>query len=117
MMCPGEMTLWLVNVLVAVVLVGSGAALFARSAPISLHDQCGFRGSVVPASRRAGSARPCRAELVQVERPTGRTTWTSSARCGCLRWATGRRGPAGISERPGPGRDALAAGGRVRVVG
>src|SRR5205823_715795 len=70
------------------------------------------------ASRRAGFARPVRAELVQVERPTGRTTWPSSARSGGLRYATGRRArAAGIPERPGPGREALAAGGRLRVVG
>src|SRR4051794_22797040 len=102
MMSLAEMPLLLVSALVAVVLAGSELALFARSAPTSLQDQCRLRGSVVPASRRAGVARSCRAELVQVERPTGRTTWTSSARCGCLRWAMGRPGQAGIPECPGP---------------
>src|SRR4051795_12832728 len=83
----GEMTLLLVNVLVAVVSAGSESALFARSAPISLHDQCGLRGSLKPASRRAGNARPCRAELV--------------------RWS------ALLDERPGPARrGVVACGGR-----
>jgi hypothetical protein len=44
---------------------------------------------VWPASRRASFARPGRACLVQVERPTGRTTWTSSARSGGLRCVMG----------------------------
>jgi hypothetical protein len=69
MMCLGDMTLLLVSVLVGVALAGSEVALFARSAPTSLQDQCGLQGSVMPASRRAGNAQPCRAELVQVERP------------------------------------------------
>jgi hypothetical protein len=68
------------------------------------------------ASRRAGVARPGRARPVQVERPAGRTTWTGRARSGCLRCAAGSRGrAAGIPQRPGPGRDALAAGGGLRV--
>ena len=70
------------------------------------------------ASRRAGFALPGRARLVQVERPAGRTTWTRRAWSGCLRWATGSpRTEAGIPERPGPGLEALAAGGWSRVVG
>jgi hypothetical protein len=70
------------------------------------------------ASRRAGFALPGRARLVQVERPAGRTTWTRRAWSGCLRCAAGSpRAEAGIPERPGPGRDALAAGGHLRVVG
>ncbi|MDH6465812.1 hypothetical protein M2302_006014, partial [Micromonospora sp. A200] len=70
------------------------------------------------ASRRAGSALPDRADLVQVERPTGRTTWTRSARSGGLRCATGPRSRPGhprVAE--GPGRVAPAAGGHLRVVG
>ena len=70
----------------------------------------------VRASRRASFARPGRACLVQVERPTGRTTWTRQARSGCLRGAMGYRGGA-IPERPGSGGGAPAAGGPVRVVG
>ena len=70
------------------------------------------------ASRRAGSALPGRADLVQVERPTGRTTWTRSARSGGLRCAMGGRwqaGHPGVVE--GSGRVAPAAGGHLRVVG
>jgi hypothetical protein len=74
--------------------------------------------SSVRASRRAGTARPGHARLVQVERPTGRTTWTRRAWSGCLRCAAGSpRAEVGIPERPGPGREALAAGGGVRVGG
>jgi hypothetical protein len=72
----------------------------------------------VRASRRASPARPGRACLVQVERPTGRTTWTRQARSGCLRCVMGSPGRGvGIPEQPGPGRVALAAGGWIRVVG
>ncbi len=69
------------------------------------------------ASRRASLARPGRARLVQVERPTGRTTWTRRARSGCLRCAMGRGAGPGIPELPGFVGGAPAAGGRVRVVG
>jgi hypothetical protein len=76
---------------------------------------------------RAGIARPGRARLVQVERPTG-TTWTRRAGSGCLRCAAGSpRAEAGIPERPvsragspgrrrpSPGRrpEALPAGGTI----
>jgi hypothetical protein len=69
------------------------------------------------ASRRASFAQPGRARLVQVERPTGRTTWTRRARSGCLRCATGRGSGPGIPESPGSRGGAPAAGGIVRVVG
>jgi hypothetical protein len=51
-------------------------------------------------------------------RPAARTTWTKRARSGCLRWATDAEGrwPASWGARV-PGRVALAAGGRIRVVG
>ena len=75
--------------------------------------------TAVLASRRAGLPRPGRVRPVQVERPTGRTTWTGRARSGCLWCATGS--PASFSHLPGaarvPGRVALAAGGLIRVVG
>jgi hypothetical protein len=74
-------------------------------------------GRAGPASRRAGFARPGRVRLVQVERPAGRTTWTRRARSGCVWCAAGRRSAPGIPERPGPGLEALAAGGAVRVPG
>jgi hypothetical protein len=48
------------------------------------------------AFRRAGFARPGRACLVKVERPTGRTTWTRQARSGCLWCAAGGSGSAGL---------------------
>lgn len=71
-----------------------------------------------PASRRAGPALPGRADLVQVERPAGRTTWTRSARSGGLRCATGTRSrPRHPRVAEGPGRVAPAAGGYPRVVG
>jgi hypothetical protein len=66
-----------------------------------------------PASRRAGFARPGRARLVQVERPAGRTTWTSRARPGCLRCAMGRGARPDIPESPGSRGGAPAAGGHV----
>jgi hypothetical protein len=71
----------------------------------------------VRASRRASFARPGRARLVQVERPTGRTTWTRRARSGCLWCAMGRRAFAGIPEPPWSRGGAPAAGGHLRVVG
>jgi hypothetical protein len=70
----------------------------------------------VRASRRASFARPGRARVGKVERPTGRTTFPTRPWSGGLRCASGRLS-AGIPERPGPGRAALAAGGRLRVVG
>ena len=69
------------------------------------------------ASRRAGPARPGRARLVQVERPTGRTTWTRRAWSGCLWCAAGQRRGWASRSCAGPGRVALAAGGRSPVVG
>lgn len=70
------------------------------------------------ASRRASFARPDRVRLVQVERPTGRTTWTSRTRSGCLRCATGRGRSAGHPRAAGgSGRVAPAAGGHPWVVG
>jgi hypothetical protein len=66
-------------------------------------------------SRRAGLPRPGRVRPVEVERPAGRPTWTGRTRSGCLRCAAGTRaGPAAIPERPGPGLEALAAGGPAR---
>jgi hypothetical protein len=71
----------------------------------------------VAASHRASFALPGRACLVQVERPTGRTTWTRQARSGCLRCAMGRGAGPGIPESSGSEGGAPAAGGPVRVVG
>jgi hypothetical protein len=73
--------------------------------------------SAESASRRAGFAQPGRGRQVQAERPAGRTAWTWRARSGRLRCAAECRWlAAGIPERPSPGRVALAAGGRPRVV-
>src|SRR3954471_6926301 len=63
------------------------------------------------ASRRASFARPGRARVGKVERPTGRTTFPTRARSGCLWWAMGRRVGPGIPESPGSGGGAPAAGG------
>jgi hypothetical protein len=69
------------------------------------------------ASRRASFARPGRARVGKVERPTGRTTFPTRARSGCLRCATGRGARLGIPEPPGSRGEAPAAGGPFRVVG
>jgi len=47
----------------------------------------------------AGLPRPDRTRRVQVERPTGRTTWTRRARSGGLRCAIAEP-PAGLPEAP-----------------
>jgi hypothetical protein len=73
--------------------------------------------SVGVASRRAGIAPPDRGCPVQVERPTGRTTWTGQTRSGRLRCVTGCRSQWASQSSPGPGRVALAAGGFPRVQG
>ena len=70
-----------------------------------------------PASRRATSVVPGRAQVVKVERPTGRTTFATWARSGWLWCAAGLRIGGASRSRPGPGQVALAAGGRIRVVG
>jgi hypothetical protein len=69
------------------------------------------------ASRRAGTALLVRACPVQVERLTGRTTWTGQARSSRLRRARGCRSRRASQSCPGPGRVALAAGGFPRVQG
>jgi hypothetical protein len=69
------------------------------------------------ASRRASFARPGRARVGKVERPTGRTTFPTRARSGCLWCAAGRGDRLGIPESPGSVGGAPAAGGPVRVVG
>ena len=68
-------------------------------------------------SRLAGLARPGRARLVQLERPTGRTSWTRRARSGCLWCQMVRRVSACPPGGPGPGLEVLAAGGTIRVQG
>src|SRR5215207_2377430 len=113
-----DVGVWLHVLVRVLVVVGLGECWrrhFARSSPRFLPKL----GSLpaVPASRRASFARPGRVRLVQVERPTGRTTWTRRARSGCLRCAMGRGARPDIPESPGSRGGAPAAGGRVRVVG
>jgi len=55
-------------------------------------------------------SRPGRARLVQVERPTGRTTWTRRARSGGL-WCAIGEPPAGL---PGVPRSRASSPGRRR---
>ena len=61
---------------------------------------------------------PGRVRPVQVERPTGRTTWTGRTRSGGLRCASGEHA---VARHPRvarvQGRTVLAAGGHSRVVG
>ncbi len=65
----------------------------------------------------APSPVPClRAGRVKVERHACRATWTRAARSGGL-WCVTGEPPAGLPERRAPGRVALAAGGRIRVLG
>src|SRR4051812_39693020 len=68
-----------------------------------LHQYSLTLRSAVAASRRTSFARPGRARVGKVERPTGRTTFPTRARSGCLRCAMGGRAWLGIPESPGPG--------------
>jgi hypothetical protein len=67
-----------------------------RCYPVSTAGRC------VPwaASRRAGLPRPGPACPVQVELPTGRTTWTGQAGSGCLWCVMGSCPHLGLPERP-----------------
>jgi hypothetical protein len=107
----------LLTVLVLVGVWGCWRRLVARSSPRILPKL----GSLpaVPASRRASFARPGRVRLVQVERPTGRTTWTRRTRSGCLRVCDGSRcsaGHPGVARVQGrsPGRRRPCPGCRAR---
>jgi hypothetical protein len=115
-----DLLVWLYVLVMTSVLVGLRGlrrVLDTRSTP-HLPPKIACNDLWVRASRRAGSARPGRVHLVQVERLTSRTTWTRRTWSGCLRCAAGSpRGAAGIPERPGPRREALAAGGHPRVGG
>jgi hypothetical protein len=114
----GEAPLLLVLVWATVGVMGFVVVLLARSAPSSLQTRNVVGVLVVLASRRAGSTRPGRACPVQMERPTGRTTWTGQARSGYL-WCAAVSQP--TARHPGvarvQGRMVLAAGGLIRVVG
>jgi hypothetical protein len=114
------MHVWLSVLLTALVGVGTRQSLEAKIPRSSPHTAPAFekvgQPPPVPASRRASFARPGRVRLVQVERPTGRTTWTRRARSGCLRCAMGCRVRTSQSDG-GPGAEHPAAGGPARVVG
>jgi len=101
----------------ALVLVGLGrcvAVPIARSSPgffqrpTHVDEVSAFPAAGFPVAQ----ARPCRAASTRSRRST-LTGWTRS---GSLRCVTGDQPPA-FPERRGPGRVALAAGGRIRVVG
>jgi hypothetical protein len=115
----GEHLLALLTVWVPVVLAWSVTGLLARSAPSSLQHEWTLMALVALASRRAGPPLPGRACPVQVERPTGRTTWTGQARSGGLRCAAGDR--SAVARHPRVARvhgpEALPAGGHSRVHG
>ena len=110
----------LVGAWVAIGLSRVQSRSFSRSALISLPVRGPSLGlSLACASRRAGFALPGRVCPVQVERPTGRTTWTRQTRSGRLWCATGSQRAAAGHPRVArvQGRGALAAGGHPRVVG
>ena len=89
-----------------------------RSSPSSLPEWGWWLGLLLSAGFPVAQVSPDRAAPTgsRLERPAGRTTWTRWARSGGLWCAIGERS-AGFPERRGPGQVALAAGGRIRVVG
>ena len=72
------------------------------------------------ASRRAGFALPCQVQPGQARRrrPRSGVAWRGWTWCGCLGCAAGRTVTPGLPRAAEvPGRAALAAGGRIRVLG